>query len=309
MDYRRWTKTRLIEELERMSGGASDRDGTQQNCASMNENRLWREVVRDSPDHILYLDPSLKIVWVNHHSEGMGQENVIGRPLYEFVEKPRRDEIRAILENVRETGEPASYETSYKPPGADRIDYESRVRARYENGRLVGLILVARDVTTHKSMEHRMKLLNTEIIGAQARLLEEKDAAIRELSSLFQSEKELAIQKMLHQVETALLPVILKMRAEEGDFKTHVRTLEQRLRTLGGSFLTSLERLDAKLTPKEIELCGLIIRGLHSERIAREMKLSVHTVATHRKNIRKKLGLANQGENLTNYLRRLGKSP
>lgn len=58
------------------------------------------------------------------------------------------------------------------------------------------------------------------------------------------------------------------------------------------------------LTPMEMELCAMLIRKMSSQEIADELHVSVHTVHTHRRRIRKKLGLR-RSDNLTTRLQSL----
>ncbi len=61
------------------------------------------------------------------------------------------------------------------------------------------------------------------------------------------------------------------------------------------------------LTPRETEVCDLILAGYDSKSIAATLGLSLETVTTHRSKIRKKLGLA-PGQSIYNELRgRLGR--
>jgi DNA-binding NarL/FixJ family response regulator len=50
------------------------------------------------------------------------------------------------------------------------------------------------------------------------------------------------------------------------------------------------------LSPREIEIVGMVSRGMISKEIAAELNLSTHTIYTHRKNIMKKLGLNSTSE-------------
>lgn len=50
------------------------------------------------------------------------------------------------------------------------------------------------------------------------------------------------------------------------------------------------------LTPRELEIVGLVGKGLIAKEIARTLNLSTHTVYTHRKNIMKKLNLSSSSE-------------
>jgi DNA-binding CsgD family transcriptional regulator len=51
-----------------------------------------------------------------------------------------------------------------------------------------------------------------------------------------------------------------------------------------------------KLTSKEREIVNLILEGKESKEISDMLNISVNTVATHRKNILRKLGARNVGE-------------
>lgn len=57
-----------------------------------------------------------------------------------------------------------------------------------------------------------------------------------------------------------------------------------------------------RLTPKEIEIAVLIRDGKSSENISTILNTSVETVHTHRRNIRRKLGLTNKSVNLQSFL-------
>jgi DNA-binding CsgD family transcriptional regulator len=52
----------------------------------------------------------------------------------------------------------------------------------------------------------------------------------------------------------------------------------------------------AALTDRELEVLRLIGRGLKTGDIARQLRRSVHTIDTHRANIKRKLGLKTSGD-------------
>ena len=62
------------------------------------------------------------------------------------------------------------------------------------------------------------------------------------------------------------------------------------------------------LSPMELRVAVMIKRGFDSEETARLLQISPHTVKTHRRSIRRKLGIMNSKINLSSYLRfKLGK--
>ena len=84
----------------------------------------WRSLTETSPDHILTLDKDLNIEFANFASPGLTVEDLMGTPLYAYLEEARQAEVKAILEEVINTGQNASYETTYLNPDGGTIYYE-----------------------------------------------------------------------------------------------------------------------------------------------------------------------------------------
>ena len=59
---------------------------------------------------------------------------------------------------------------------------------------------------------------------------------------------------------------------------------------------------DFNLTPKEVQICNMIKRGLSSKEIAAFLGISIFTVGRHRHNIRKKIKITNKKDNLNTFL-------
>jgi DNA-binding NarL/FixJ family response regulator len=56
------------------------------------------------------------------------------------------------------------------------------------------------------------------------------------------------------------------------------------------------DKRDAALTPRELEILGLIVNGKSNKEIAAQLDLSVNTVAVHRANIMDTLGIHKTAE-------------
>ncbi|MGD9047403.1 MAG: PAS domain S-box protein, partial [Anaerolineae bacterium] len=117
----------------------------------------WRSVAKNSPDHVILLDTDLLIQFVNYASPGLTIDELIGTPLYSWVDEEQQAEIRQILESVLETTVPASYETRYQAADQGTIYYESRVAPRMLDERIVGLTVNARDITEHRQAEEALR--------------------------------------------------------------------------------------------------------------------------------------------------------
>jgi DNA-binding NarL/FixJ family response regulator len=56
------------------------------------------------------------------------------------------------------------------------------------------------------------------------------------------------------------------------------------------------------LTTTELRVASLIKHDMSNQEIAKQLHIKVSTVKTHRRNIRRKLGLQNSGINLKSYM-------
>jgi PAS domain S-box-containing protein len=120
---------------------------------------LLRSVIETSPDHILLLDTDLNIQFANYASPGLTVEELIGTPIYLYVEEKNQAENKAILEGVVKTEEAVRYETSYNVPGGNALYYETNavVRRSPDSDAVIGLTLSARDITDHKKAEEELR--------------------------------------------------------------------------------------------------------------------------------------------------------
>ena len=117
----------------------------------------FRSIAENSPDHILLLDKDLVIRYVNHASPGMTIEQLIGSPLYTFVEENDRKRVEQILRDVIRTRRPDVYETEYITGDRDVIYYESRVSPLLSGNSASGLVVNSRDISHHKELEKQLE--------------------------------------------------------------------------------------------------------------------------------------------------------
>lgn len=151
------SKQQLLREIEVLNQRIDQLEASEQQHRAV-ENDLrraaeeWQSLTENSPDHILTLDEDLKIQFVNFPSPGLTKEELIGTPLYEYVEKERQQEIRGILERVLETGLPDTYETQFHAEDGSLIEYESKAvpLRSSDSGNIIGIILTARNVSNLK---------------------------------------------------------------------------------------------------------------------------------------------------------------
>ena len=142
-----------------------------------------------------------------------------------------------------------------------------------------------------------------EQIKAQALSLEQKNAALRELLNQITVEKK-ALESRMHQnLDKLVMPKIkrLKSRAED-DLKDQLGVIESAIKDITSVFGKKISSSQLALSSREIEVCDMIRNGLKNKAIARGLRLSLETIETMRKTIRRKLKLQNKQVNLKTYL-------
>jgi PAS domain S-box-containing protein len=128
--------------------------------ALLHSEARWRSLTETSPDHILTLDTALNIQFANFAAPGLTVEELIGTPLYQYIEEEEKlAEVKIILENVLQKGKQASYETVYNIPGGGTVFYESTVVPRkFESStEIIGLTVCSRNITKRKKAEDQIK--------------------------------------------------------------------------------------------------------------------------------------------------------
>lgn len=130
-----------------------------------------------------------------------------------------------------------------------------------------------------------------------------KNIALREILGALEEEKEALGQNIQNNVEKLILPLLanIRMRLSTEDH-TQLDILESHLHQITASFNESMSETASQLSPTELRVALRIREGLSVKEIAHIENISVDTVATHRRSIRRKLGLTNAKVNLTTYL-------
>ncbi len=101
-----------------------------------------------------------------------------------------------------------------------------------------------------------------------------------------------------------VLPNLVKLKRNKWSSKelTYLNILESNLKEIVSPFSQKLSSKYLNFTPKEIRIADLIKDGKQDKEIVEILNISIDTVKTHRRNIRKKLGINNKKINLKTKL-------
>ncbi|MFC1835129.1 PAS domain S-box protein [Thermodesulfobacteriota bacterium] len=161
------------------------------------------------------------------------------------------------------------------------------------------------------SLEAKVRERTKELEASQVQLkkysegLEKTNEALKLVIQSIEEQKKDFERKITHNLNLAVKPILEQLKTQ--DFPEAVgfllRSLEFNLDNVFSSFGINLMKEGSNLTPREIRICEMIRAGLSSKEMAKTLAISPQTVLVHRKNIRKKLGLANSKRNLASFLK------
>jgi FixJ family two-component response regulator len=164
--------------------------------------------------------------------------------------------------------------------------------------------------------DRNMKQMLADLQTNHAQLLEQKQKleylnerlleTNRAFSTLAQNldfERAEILNRITQKIESEVIPAMAKIRSDTRLTRYSIE-MDMIINMLKGiSFGDSpTDRLSASLTTAEARVASLIKKGLTTEKIAEQLFISVDTVKTHRKNIRKKLNITNSNSGLREYL-------
>jgi PAS domain S-box-containing protein len=148
------TLKRTHEDLERR---------VERRTAELRESEAkWRSLVEHAPDFILTADREGRILFMNHTTRPMTVEDVLGKPVTDYVPEGSREMVRSRLDSVFATGRPTSYEVESMGEGGKPAWYISRLSPILDKGEVVAVTFVATDITARKASEDRLRRITEE---------------------------------------------------------------------------------------------------------------------------------------------------
>jgi PAS domain S-box-containing protein len=235
------------------------------------------------------------------------EAEVIGRPFWETPwwsgSKIAQEHLRSAI-NLAVLGQLVRFETTHTSPEGRsmRIDFSLKP-VTDDKGHIVLLIAEGRDITELKSAIGDLSRRESEL-KRQSRNLEEANIALKVILKQQEDKRVEDQETILANIKQSVLPYVnrLKKRGPHQGQKILVEALENNLNKITSPMITKLTSTFLNLTPMEIRIAQLVKEGLANKEIAELLGTSLNTIASHRYQIRSKLGLKNKGANLRSYL-------
>jgi PAS domain S-box-containing protein len=155
----------------------------------------------------------------------------------------------------------------------------------------------------HDELEHRVKKRTREL-EIKTNSLEEINIAMTVLLKKREEDKTELEDNVLTNVKELVEPYFEKIKKTKLDDhqEAFLSIIESNLKEIISPFTRKMSLKYLNLTPTEIRIANLIRHGSSSKKIAELQNVSPRTIDTHRKNIRRKIGLQGQRGNLRSHL-------
>lgn len=149
------------------------------------------------------------------------------------------------------------------------------------------------DLLAHK---RRLEQVNDELF--------ETNNALSVLARNLERTRQESEKRIVLKIRSLILPVVEKLQ-QDGKlkrYKAELSMLEDHIETLTSGLATDT-KIATELTDTELRIASMVANGLTSKEIVRALHISLDTVKTHRKNIRRKLNINRSHYNLRTYLK------
>ncbi|MEN6375195.1 MAG: PAS domain S-box protein [Smithella sp.] len=167
------------------------------------------------------------------------------------------------------------------------------------------------DITELRRMQEELRRYREELeilVAERTKELEDKTRNLQEINTTLnvilqkrEEDKKLLEDRFIANIGNLVLPYVEKIRKNNLDEqqKFCLDTIERNLDEIASPLLKNIQQFN--LTPREIQIAALIKDGKTTKEIAKTLGIGEGSIDTHRKNIRKKLGL-DRASNLQSHL-------
>ncbi len=248
---------------------------------------------------------------------GVTRNEMINQPIIRFVSSEYQDIYYLHLKQLIKTGGSQSCDLKMMKNDGSQFWGHLAANADLDDERNCIFRIVMSDITAQKVAEKVLQEALQHLENTVATTEEEMGSIKKEMSEVESALNVLVKRKgvdmtatqsaLTEGVAATVQPFIEKLKREnirqnQANFIAALEINLKHLVGIYGSTNSSTIGSTSGLTPTEIQVASLIRNGLSTKEIAITLNISADTVSTHRKHIRKKLGLDGKQVNLFSHL-------
>jgi DNA-binding CsgD family transcriptional regulator len=171
--------------------------------------------------------------------------------------------------------------------------------------------LLGADITGQRAMQDELSR-SERALRRQTRILDERNTALKVLLEQREQDRRELEGRIVQNVEQLIEPTLdrLSRALRHQPERLELEAVRVNLREIVGPFaqrIAGAHGIDKPLTRREAEVANLVRLGNTSDEIAAALHISRASVAFHRGNIRRKLGLPKRGPSLGTHLAAMGR--
>ena len=268
----------------------------------------FKGIYNSSKDAIAYTDLEGNILDINSSFcslTGYSRTEILNRMKYQDLTPEKYHNFEAeIAERILRTGKSEEYEKEYiRKDGSLVPILLTPFIVRGDDNCPIGMAAIIRDISERKQVEKELTERKEEL-EIKSSNLEELNIALKVLLKKREEDKSGLEESILYNVEELIVPYLEKLK-KNGLNKKHrvyIEIMEKNINEIISSFAHRISIKYRNFTITEIRIADLIRHGKRNKEISDILNVSPRTIAFHRENIRKKLGLKNSKINLASYL-------
>lgn len=282
----------------------------------MSLNAAPYHILETVSDPVCIIDRRLSVVWANRSAKKLFGKSIVGGKCFRVFHRQRRPCDPAVCAplNVLRTGRTVEKETALvdRKGRFHRFWHRIDVIEKDRRGNPVAVIDILRDITLLRQaagdLQRRIKALKQQMAELEQAVgeikSEEFDAVLDVLMENQQNQRAQEQDALLLKIQQSIEPYLEQLMESRLNKRQQLlaATIQQQLKVAASSLHHRPPPWQNQLTPQEIRVADLIRIGKTSKEIALVLGLSPHTVQTHRRNIRKKLGCNGSRQSLHSRL-------
>ena len=234
---------------------------------------------------------------------GYSRDELLGMNNRGYTDKKTAKKEYKVFNKIYKTGKPKNIVNIeiIKKNGARRNIEASVSLMKDSQGNAIGFRGIFRDVTERKRAERAIKKREADLANVNKQLIETNKALSVLAKNLDITQKE-SEKRIIKRIRSYIIPIIEKLRQDKNieRYRADFDLLTGYIRDLTSDLANDIQ-IALVLSTTELRVAWLIRNGMSNQEIANHLYITVATVKTHRRNIRRKLDLHNSGINLKSW--------